>query len=153
MDQERIDQGHLATCLELAHKAAQAGEVPVGALVVNNQTGEIITRAFNRKETLNTSLGHAETMAIHQASKKRCTWRLSGHTLYTSLEPCVMCSGVIIQARLDRVVYSAPDLKGGGQSLFGLLAHPDLNHKVEWCKGAFEADSRSLLQDFFRARR
>jgi tRNA(adenine34) deaminase len=153
VDQDQKDQIYLAQCLELAREAAARDEVPVGAMVVNNKSGEIVSRSLNLRENLKTPLAHAETIAIHQASKKLGTWRLIGHTLYSSLEPCVMCSGVIIQARLDRVVYSATDTKGGGQSLFGLLDSHQLNHQVNWAKGAFEAESRSLLQNFFKARR
>ena len=147
------DQPYLAQCLDLARKAQARGEVPVGALVVNHHTGEIVSKAFNLRESLQSPLAHAETLAIHRACRKLKTWRLKGHSLYSNLEPCVMCSGVIIQARLDRVIYSAPDSKGGGQSLFGLLHHPRLNHRTLWEKGAFETDSQSLLKSFFKQRR
>lgn len=153
MDQERMDQSFLAQCLDLAKEAGQKDEVPVGAMVVNNQTGEIVAKSFNLRETLNTPLAHAEIIAIHKACKKLGTWRLMGHTLYSSLEPCVMCSGVILQSRIDRVVYSATDTKGGGQSLFQLFDNLKLNHQVDWEKGAFEADNRTLLQDFFKQKR
>ncbi len=153
MDQETIDQSFLSLCLDLAKKAQKQEEVPVGAMIVNNSTGEVVSKSFNLRESLNTPIGHAETIAIHRACKKLGTWRLTGHTLYTSLEPCVMCSGVIIQSRLDRVVYSATDTKGGGQSLFQIFDNQNLNHKVRWSKGAFEADNRQLLQDFFKKRR
>lgn len=153
MDQESLDQSYLAQCLDLARKAETHDEVPVGALVVNNQSGEIVAKSFNLRETLNTPLAHAEIIAIHRTCKKLGTWRLTGHTLYSSLEPCVMCSGVILQSRIDRVVFSATDVKGGGQSLFQLLDHRELNHQVSWQKGAFEADNRTLLQNFFKARR
>lgn len=153
MDQDTIDQSFLAQCLDLAKQAAEIGEVPVGALIVNSQTQEIISKSFNLREKLNTPIGHAEMVAIHQACKKLGTWRLTGHTLYCSLEPCVMCSGTIIQTRLDRVVYSATDTKGGGQSLFGLLDNHQLNHRVKWSKGSFEGDSRELLKSFFKERR
>ncbi len=153
MDQETIDQSFLSLCLDLAKKAQEQEEVPVGAMIVNNSTGEIVSKSFNLRESLNTPIGHAETIAIHRACKKLGTWRLTGHTLYTSLEPCVMCSGVIVQSRLDRVVYSATDTKGGGQSLFKIFDNQNLNHKVRWSKGAFEADNRQLLQDFFKKRR
>lgn len=153
MDQETIDQKFLSECLDLAKAAEAKDEVPVGAMVVNSQTGEIVSKSFNLRETLNTPLAHAEIIAIHRACKKLGTWRLVGHTLYSSLEPCVMCSGVIIQSRLDRVVYSATDTKGGGQSLFQLFDSFKLNHKVNWEKGAFAADSQSLLKDFFKAKR
>lgn len=153
MDQETFDQSYLAQCLDLAKKAEAVDEVPVGAMVVNNLTGEVVATAYNLKESLNTPLAHAEILAIHKACKKLGTWRLTGHTLYSSLEPCVMCSGVILQSRIDRVVYSATDVKGGGQSLFQLFDNLKMNHKVDWEKGAFEADNRTLLQDFFKDKR
>ncbi len=153
MDQDAIDQTYLSKCLDLARIAGSRNEVPVGAMIVDNQTGEIVSKSFNLRETLNTPLAHAEIIAIHRACKKLGTWRLVGHTLYSSLEPCVMCSGTIIQSRLDRVVYSATDTKGGGQSLFQLLDNFKLNHKVRWKKGAFEADNQTLLKQFFKAKR
>jgi tRNA(adenine34) deaminase len=153
MDQETIDQSYLPQCLDLARQAGAQDEVPVGALVVNNQTGKVISKSFNLRETLKTPLAHAEMIAIHRACKKLGTWRLVGHTLYSSLEPCVMCAGTIIQCRLDRVVYSATDTKGGGQSLFQIFDNPKLNHQVAWAKGAFEADNQSLLKDFFKKKR
>jgi tRNA(adenine34) deaminase len=153
LDQETMDQSYLAQCLELAKEAQAKDEVPVGAMIVNNLSGEIVAKSFNLRETLNTPLAHAEILAIHKACKKLGTWRLAGHTLYSSLEPCVMCSGVILQSRVDRVVYSATDIKGGGQSLFQLFNNLKLNHKVDWKKGAFEGDNRTLLQDFFKAKR
>lgn len=153
MDQETFDQSFLAQCLDLAREGGSKDEVPVGALVVNNLTGEVVSKSFNLRESLNTPIGHAEIIAIHKACKKLGTWRLTGHTLYSSLEPCVMCSAVIIQSRLDRVVYSATDIKGGGQSLFQIFNNHKLNHKVIWEKGAFEADNQQLLQDFFRGKR
>ncbi|MCB0378036.1 MAG: nucleoside deaminase [Bdellovibrionales bacterium] len=153
MDQQTFDQTYLAQCLDLARRAGSKNEVPVGAMVVNNQTGEVVASAYNLRESLNTPIGHAEILAIHKACKKLGTWRLTGHTLYSSLEPCVMCSGAIIQSRIDRVVYSATDTKGGGQSLFQLFDSLKLNHRVNWQKGSFEADNRTLLQDFFKERR
>ena len=153
MDQDTIDQNFLAQCLDLAKEAGEKGEVPVGAMIVDSQTGEVISKCFNLREKLNTPIGHAEIIAIHQASKKLGTWRLSGYTLYSSLEPCVMCSGVIIQSRLDRVVYSATDTKGGGQSLFKIFDNHKLNHRLDWAKGAFEGDNRTLLKDFFKDKR
>lgn len=153
MDQERIDQSYLSKCLDLAKEAGLQDEVPVGAMVVNNQTGEIVSKSFNLRETLNTPLAHAEIIAIHKACKKLGSWRLVGHTLYSSLEPCVMCSGVILQSRIDRVVYSATDTKGGGQSLFQLFDNLKLNHKVDWEKGAFAADNQTLLKEFFKTKR
>ena len=153
MGQESLDQTYLSQCLDLAREAGTHDEVPVGAMVVDNQSGEVVSKSFNLRETLNTPLAHAEIIAIHRACKKLGTWRLTGHTLYSSLEPCVMCSGVILQSRIDRVVYSATDLKGGGQSLFQLFNNLKLNHQVDWQKGAFEGDNRTLLQNFFQSKR
>ena len=149
----KSDEFYLDICLKLASRAAHQGEVPVGALIVDNQSGAILSKAQNLRERLQSPLGHAEILCIHKTSRILGTWRLNGHSLYTNLEPCVMCSGVIVQSRLDRVVFSAPDPKGGGQSLFGLLAHPGLNHQVRWEKGPYESQSRELIQGFFRKRR
>lgn len=153
MDQQSQDQHYLAQCLELAHKAEAQDEVPVGAMVVHSQSGKILAKAFNLRETLNSPLAHAEIIAIHRACKKLGSWRLKGYTLYSSLEPCVMCSGVILQSRLDRVVFSAVDHKGGGQSLFQLLDNHKLNHQVDWEQGRFAEDNQLLLKNFFEKKR
>ena len=153
MNQENADRFYLAQCLHLAKKARQYHEVPVGALVIDNQKGQILAKAFNFREELKTPLAHAETLAIHRACKKLGRWRLVGCSLYSTLEPCVMCCGVIIQSRMDRVIYSAPDHKMGGQSLFQLFERKEFNHKVVWSQGVLERESRSLLQRFFREKR
>ncbi len=153
MNQRETDRFHLAQCLYLAKKARDCQEVPVGALVVDNQTGEVLAGAFNLREKLKTPLAHAEILAIHRACKKLGHWRLVGCSLYSSMEPCVMCCGVILQSRMDRVVYSATDHKMGGQSLFQLFDRSELNHKVIWTRGVLERQSCSLLQDFFRDKR
>ena len=153
MDQRQSDRFYLAQCLDLAKKAQSRDEVPVGALVVNHQTGEILSKAFNLRESLHTALAHAEILAIHRACKKLGSWRLSGHSLYSSLEPCIMCSGAILQSRIDRVVYSAPDSVAGGQSLLGVFDRLEFNHSVEWIEGDFKDQSSSLLKDFFRKKR
>ena len=153
MEPKSRDFEYLARCLELAKKAAEQGEVPVGALIANSDTGEILSEAYNLREKLQSPLGHAETLAIHRACRKLGQWRLSGYSLYTSLEPCVMCSGVIVQARLDRVIYSAPDPKGGGQSLFELLRSKPLNHQCELSFGILQEENGEILRNFFRQRR
>lgn len=153
MTENPTDLSFLRQCLDLAKSAQTIDEVPVGALIVNNQTGEIVAKGMNRRETLSSPIAHAEVIAVHRACKKLGTWRLSGHTLYSSLEPCVMCSGVILQTRLDRVVFSATDPKGGGQSLFNLMQDPRLNHHVSLSQGILEAESRNLLRSFFREKR
>ncbi len=147
------DSYYLNICLKLAQKAETMDEVPIGALVANTQTGQIIAKAYNLKEKIQSPLGHAEVLAIHKACKRLNSWRLTGYTLFSSLEPCVMCSGVIIQSRLDRVVFSAPDLKGGGQSLFELLKNPNLNHRLDWSSGTLQVQSQELLQNYFKSKR
>ena len=150
---ESPDQKYLERCLELARSAAERGEVPVGALIVDNTTGEVLAEASNQRESQQSPIGHAEILAIMEACKKKKSWRLLDCTLYSSLEPCVMCSGAILQARIPRVVYSAKDEKGGGQSLFGLFDCLKLNHRAQWEQGRLEEDNRLLLQDFFKKKR
>lgn len=153
MDREKTDRFYLTQCLDLAGKAKKCQEVPVGALVVDNHTGKILAKAFNLKEKLQTPLAHAEVLAIHRACKKLGHWRLIGCSLYSTLEPCVMCCGIILQTRMDRVVYSARDCKMGGQSLLGLFDNLKFNHRVVWTQGLLEEESGLLLQDFFREKR
>ena len=153
LDQERIDRFYLTQCLDLAKKAKQHQEVPVGALVIDNQTGGVLAGAFNLREKLQTPLAHAEILAIHKACKKRGSWRLTGCSLYSTLEPCVMCCGVILQSRMDRVIYSAADHKMGGQSLLHLFEKQEFNHRVVWSQGLLKQESGSLLQDFFKEKR
>jgi len=147
------DLQHLKYCLKLARQAAGLGEVPVGALIANSETGEIVATAYNLKENLKSPLGHAEVVVIHRACKKLGVWRLTGYTLYSSLEPCVMCSGVILQSRLDRVVWSAEDPKGGGESLFGILTSEKTNHILQTEQGGLADQSGELLKSFFKERR
>lgn len=137
--------------LELAHRAYESDEVPIGALIVFEN--EIIAKAFNQKESRPSALAHAEVMAIEEASKKLGRWRLSGCLLFTTLEPCVMCSGAILQSRIDKVVYGADDPKGGGQSLFQLLNHPRLNHHPEIVPGILKEDCGQLISKFFQEKR
>ena len=153
MTQKDWDSQLLRQCLKLAEKAAATGEVPVGALIANSSTGEVISTAYNLKEKIKSPLGHAEVIATHRACKALDQWRLTGFTLYSSLEPCVMCSGVLLQARLDRIVWSAKDQKGGGESLFGLLSTEELNHQPILQSGEFAEESASLLKNFFSCRR
>ena len=140
-------------CLQLATRAAASQEVPVGAIIVNSATNEVVAEAQNRREEFQSPTAHAETIAIEAACQKLGTWRLTGHTLYSTLEPCVMCSGVIVQSRVDRVVYGATDPKGGGQTLFELLANPQLNHRVEITTGILEQECAEILRIFFASRR
>ncbi len=137
--------------LLLAKKAATMGEVPVGAIIVHVESQTLVSKAYNLRESLNSPLGHAELLAIHRASKKTNTWRLTGHTLYVTLEPCVMCSGAVIQSRIDRVVFGAVDPKGGAtQSLYQILSDPRLNHQTLYTGQILEEDCSQLLKLFFK---
>jgi tRNA(adenine34) deaminase len=138
--------------LQLAHEAALLGEVPVGAIVVRH--GEVIARAFNLRETLEDPTAHAERIALTLAGRALGTWRLEDCTLYATLEPCPMCAGAIVLARIRRVVYGATDPKAGAcESLFRLADDPRLNHRVELTSGILAAECSALLQDFFWSRR
>jgi tRNA(adenine34) deaminase len=138
--------------LELAKKAEAIGEVPVGALIVRD--GRLVSRGINRRETLHTPLGHAELIAIHRASQKLKAWRLTGCTLYVTLEPCIMCAGALVQARVDRIVFGALDSKGGGaRSLYQLCEDTRLNHRIEVVGEVLADESAQLLKSFFKKRR
>ena len=133
--------------LELARKAAALGEIPVGAVLVRGD--ELIASAHNRRELDQDALAHAEVLCIRQACQALGSWRLSGCTLYVTLEPCPMCSGAIINSRLKRVVYGARDPKAGCcGSLTDLFALP-FNHHPVIESGLLEDEAQALLQDFF----
>lgn len=135
--------------LKLAQKAEAIGEVPIGALVVKNN--QIISAGYNRKEHLLTPLAHAEMIAIHKASQKLQSWRLTGCTLYVTLEPCVMCAGTLWQSRIDLVVFGAFDPKGGALgSLYQIGQDPRLNHRYETIGGVLESECSQVLKSFFK---
>jgi tRNA(adenine34) deaminase len=132
-----------------AEKAAELGEVPVGAVAVLE--GQIIGRGFNRKESDQDPTAHAELIALKKAAETVNNWRLIGVTLYCTLEPCPMCAGAMIQARLPRLVYGAKDLRFGADgSILEVLAEPRFNHRVEVVSGVLEAEAAEMLQVFFR---
>ena len=144
------------TCMELAlaeaRMAAEAGEVPVGALVINN--GEIISRAGNRNLRDHDPTAHAEILALRQAGQHLGNHRLTGCTLYATIEPCAMCAGALIHARIARLVYGAKDPKAGAAgSILEVINHPRLNHKMEVVSGVLGDRCSEILQDFFRRRR
>lgn len=135
--------------LSEAEKAYEKGEIPVGAVIVLD--GKIISRAHNQKETTFDPTAHAEILAIREASQILGTWRLTEATLYITKEPCIMCSGAIVNARIKRVVYGCDDPKGGGAvSLYRILQDSRLNHTVEIKSGILEEECREILQKFFR---
>lgn len=137
--------------LEEAHIAAGKDEVPVGALVIKDN--QIIARAHNLRESLQSPSAHAELLALQEASQRLGSWRLVDCVLVTTLEPCAMCAGALIQARIKTLVYGASDLKGGAESVFGLLSNRKHNHQVEVVNGILEADCALILKEFFKAKR
>ncbi len=138
--------------LEEAVHAYDIGEVPVGALVVRN--GEVICRTHNLRETTKDPSAHAEILALRAATSVSDSWRLLDATLYVTKEPCIMCSGAIINARISRLVYGCKDMKAGGvDSVYHILTDYRLNHQVEVVSGVLESESASLLQRFFKDRR
>ena len=138
--------------LKLAAQAGARGEVPVGAVLVRD--GQQVATASNRREELHTPLGHAELLALQGASQSLKAWRLLGCTLYVTLEPCPMCAGALVQARVDRVVFGALDPKGGGlQSLYHIGQDSRLNHQFEVISGVLESECSKLLKTFFKKRR
>ena len=146
------DAAHMAAALDEARAAAAAGEVPVGAVVVLD--GEIIARAANRTVRDQDPTAHAETLALREASRVVGSWRLTGCTLYVTLEPCAMCAGALVLARVDRVVYGAWDDKAGMAGSVGdLLRHPRLNHRPAVLSGVAAEEAGALLREFFAARR
>jgi tRNA(adenine34) deaminase len=138
--------------LEEAQQALREDEVPVGAVIVYD--GRPIARAHNQREQLHDPTAHAEMIAITQAAESRRSWRLDDCTLYVTLEPCPMCAGAIVQARIPRLVYGAADPKAGAvDSLFRLLDDPRLNHRVETIAGVLAVPCGEILSRFFQQQR
>jgi len=143
------DERWMRQALREAARAAEAEEVPVGAVIVHH--GMVIGRGWNRTEGLKDATAHAEILAIGSASEALGDWRLEECTLYVTLEPCSMCAGAIVQARIPRLVYGAPDPKAGAvDTLFDLCRDPRLNHRVEVTAGCLAEEASALLQAFFR---
>lgn len=146
------DEKFMQAAINEAIKAREIDEVPIGAVIVLN--GEIIAKGYNLRETSQQTLSHAELTAIEAANKKVGSWRLEDCTLYVTLEPCPMCAGAIVQSRMKRVVYGAPDPKAGcAGTLFNLLDEPRFNHQVEVTSGVLQEECANLLIDFFKALR
>lgn len=131
-----------------AKKAYLKGEVPVGAIIVAD--GQIVARAHNRKEELQDPTAHAEMLAIREAASRLRSWRLLGATMYVTLEPCAMCAGALVLARVERLVYGAPDPKtGAAGSVTDLVRNEVLNHQLEVTSGVLREECSALLQQFF----
>lgn len=142
----------MAIALREAATAFEAGEVPVGAVIAHE--GRVIGRAHNQVELLKDPTAHAEMIAITQAASALNDWRLVGTTLYVTKEPCPMCAGAIVLARIPLVVFGMTDPKRGGAcSVFPILDHPSLNHRARIVAGVLEKECRALVQEFFRNRR
>lgn len=152
MDLLETDAFFMREAIEEARQAAEVGEVPVGAVVV--RAGQVIARAHNAREIENDPCAHAELVAMREAARLLRSWRLTGCTVYVTLEPCFMCAGAIVNARPDRVVFGAMDPKAGAVgSLANVLADERLNHRPEVVPGVLAEECAALLRAFFRAAR
>jgi tRNA(adenine34) deaminase len=154
MDERRrtSDEEFMRVALELAREAERVGEVPVGAVVVFK--GEVIGRGRNQPVELRDPSAHAEMIALREAARVIGNYRLEGATLYSTLEPCVMCAGALVAARVERLVFGARDLRFGGvRSKFRIADSEILNHQVEIIEGVMGAECAELMQKFFSSRR
>ena len=146
------DEGYMSAALDLARRAGEAGEVPVGALLVQDDT--VLARAFNQPITVNDPTAHAEMLVLREAASKLANYRLPGTTLYVTLEPCPMCAGAMVHARVSRLVFGAVDSRSGAAgSMCDIARSEALNHRLEVTGGVRAAESAALLEEFFRARR
>jgi tRNA(adenine34) deaminase len=145
------DEANLRRALELADAAAAAGDVPIGAVLV---CGDLRLEAKNEKEARRDPTAHAEMLLLREAARRLDAWRLARATMYVTKEPCVMCAGALIAARIERLVYGARDPKGGADGgAFDILRSPHTNHRLEVTAGVLEAEAAEQLQRFFRSRR
>ena len=143
---------HLA--LAEAEKAYARGEIPIGAVLVRNEDGTVVSRGHNLRESKNDATAHAEMEAIREACARLNRWRLSGLTLYVTIEPCAMCAGALVNSRIDRLVYGSTESKFGAvESIFNVVNHRLLNHRLSVTAGVLEDECRQLMKDFFRMRR
>lgn len=149
MNQNEI---YMLEALKEAELAAQEDEVPIGCVIV--KSNQIIARAHNQRDKSNNPLGHAETLAIKKASEVLNDWQLVGTELYVTIEPCLMCAGAIIQSRIEKVIYGAPDLKGGafGSSL-NVLDAKNINHHPEVVGGILEKECTEIIKSYFKSKR
>lgn len=146
------DQEFMRAALTEARTAAESGEVPVGAVVVHG--GKIVARGHNRTVTDNDPTAHAEMVALRAAARAMGNYRLNGAEIYVTVEPCAMCAGALIQARVSRLIYGCAELKGGAvRSCFQVLDHPAVNHRVEVISGVLAEECARELQAFFAVRR
>lgn len=154
MSMHQSDDFYMRVALDEANLAADKGDVPVGAVLVSNDTGEIVSRGHNTREYQQTALGHAEINAIADACAERGNWRLSDCTLYVTLEPCPMCAGAILHARIPRVVFGAKDSVAGAMgSVWAIHRHPVESRHTSVEYGCLDRECGEVLQEFFRQQR
>ena len=148
------DDSHgMRLALAEAERAYALGEVPIGAVILND-AGELIASGYNLRETEHDATAHAELIAIRRACQKLGRWRLTGLTLYVTIEPCPMCAGAIVMSRISRVVYGSTDAKAGAcESLFNITGCPALNHQPEMLAGVLADECSEIIKRFFRERR
>jgi tRNA(adenine34) deaminase len=150
--QDVLNEQFMKVAIDQAHIALENGDVPIGAVIVHQN--KIIAKGYNQRHKLNDPTAHAEIIALTAAAEYIGNWRLHGCTIYVTLEPCCMCAGAIVLARVDRLVYACDDPKAGAcGSLYNIIQDPRLNHRVEITKGILAEDCSKILQDFFRVRR
>lgn len=152
LDQKHLDEKYMREAIRQARKAEALGEVPIGCVIVYE--GKIIGRGYNRRMVDKTVLAHAEILAMKKACKKMGDWRLEGCTMYITLEPCPMCAGAIVQARIPRVVVGSMNPKAGcAGSVMNLLQESGFNHQAELEQGVLKEECSAMLTDFFRTLR
>ena len=143
---------YMKKAITLAKKAIELDEVPIGAVIVCN--GKVIASAYNQRETTQMATAHAEILAINKACKKLKSWRLDGAEMYVTLEPCPMCAGAIVNARIKKVYFGAYEQKSGGAiSKFNILSEGGLNHVTEFEGGIMEEECSNMLKNYFKAKR
>jgi tRNA(adenine34) deaminase len=146
------DEQYMKKAVEQAKIAEENGDVPIGAIIIHQE--QIIGKAYNQREQLKDPTAHAEIIALTQAAAALQSWRLTGCTMYVTLEPCPMCAGALVLARIDRLVYGCDDPKTGAcKSLYNIVQDGRLNHRLEVTGGVLADECSKLLQDFFRHRR
>ena len=146
------DFDFMGLALAQAQQAAVAGEVPIGAVLVFD--GEVIAQAHNLRETDQDATAHAEMLVVREACRKLGRWRLSGTTMFVTIEPCPMCAGALVMSRIDRLVYGSPDFRAGAvESIFNVVQHPALNHRLMVTAGVRQEECAAAMQAFFRERR
>ncbi len=151
-DLNQNDEYYMRMAIEAAKIAEENGDVPIGSVIVKG--GKIIGRAYNQREQLQDPTAHAEIIALTQAAAAVENWHLDGCTIYVTLEPCPMCAGALVLARLDRLVYGCDDPKTGAvKSLYNIATDDRLNHRLEVTSGVLAEECAKLLQDFFKGRR